>query len=143
MRVHIILKAKGNDVATIAPDASVAEAVAALADWGIGALLVTSGDGVPAGILSERDVVRALALEGKGRLDRKVRDLMTAELKTCGPDDEIGAIMATMTKHRIRHLPVLEDGKLAGVVSIGDVVKYRLQEIEFEANSMRQMIAGS
>lgn len=139
MKVRGILDAKGRDVVTIRPDATVATAVHRLALERVGALVV-SEDGVRiAGILSERDIVGALAGEGADLLStgRRVADLMTRHVVTCGPDDTVKQLMAEMTRRRIRHLPVVEGGRIAGIVSIGDVVKSRLEEVEMEATVLR------
>ncbi len=143
MHVESILKAKGTKVLTVSPHATIADAVELLSRHGIGAVVV-SGDGASVvGILSERDVVRALAKGGTGVLEQKVASLMTVDVFTCDPDDTVGEIMSMMTTRRIRHLPVLRDGKLSGIVSIGDAVKYRLEEIELEASSLRNFIVGA
>jgi CBS domain-containing protein len=145
MKVREILEHKGHRVVTIRPDATVATAVHRMALERIGAL-VASEDGTSiAGILSERDVVRGLAQEGAGILatDRRVADLMTAGVRTCGPDDAVKAVMAEMTRHRFRHMPVVEQNRLVGLVSIGDVVKSRLDEMELETVVLREAyIAG-
>jgi CBS domain-containing protein len=145
MKVREILDHKGGRVITIRPDATLSTAIHRLALERIGALVV-SEDGVTiAGILSERDVVRALAEDGAAILapDRHVRDLMTTGVRTCGPEDTVKAVMAEMTRHRIRHLPVVADRRLVGVVSIGDVVKSRLDEMELETVVLREAyIAG-
>ena len=143
MNVNDILKAKGREVATIAPDATVADAVRLLHHRGIGALVV-SGDGNRLdGIVSERDIVHALAERGATVLDMRVSELMTRRVVTCAPNDTIAELMGEMTRRRIRHLPVVDRGRLAGLVSIGDVVKNRLEEMEFETTSLRQFIAGA
>jgi len=143
MNVETILRAKGRDVATISPEASIGEAVRALASRGIGALVVSEDGTTVEGILSERDIVRALADLGGALLDAKVAELMTRRVHTATPTDAIEDLMGMMTQKRIRHLPVVsEEGGLCGIVSIGDVVKNRLDEIEFEASSLRSMIAG-
>ncbi len=143
MNVNDILKAKGREVATIAPDATVADAVRLLHHRSIGALVV-SGDGNRLdGIVSERDVVHALAERGATVLDMRVSELMTRRVVTCAPNDTIAELMGEMTRRRIRHLPVVDRGRLAGLVSIGDVVKNRLEEMEFETTSLRQFIAGA
>lgn len=139
MKVRGILDAKGRDVVTIRPDATIATAVHRLALERVGALVV-SEDGIRiAGILSERDIVGALAGEGADLLStgRRVADLMTRHVVTCGPDDTVKQLMAEMTRRRIRHLPVVEGGRIAGIVSIGDVVKSRLEEVEMEATVLR------
>jgi len=142
MNVDAILRGKGRDVATIRPDARIAEAVRMLRVKGIGAIVVSEDGRHVDGILSERDVVHALADGGGPVLERPVSGLMTAQVVTCAPDDRIENLMALMTQRRIRHLPVLRDGELYGIVSIGDVVKNRLDEVEYEASSLRSFIAG-
>ena len=143
MNVETILRNKGNRVATIHSDATIADAVESLRRQGIGALVVSDdGDSVD-GILSERDIVAALANDGASLLSRPVAEVMTRTVLTCDPQDTVAELMAEMTNRRIRHFPVVEDGKLCGIVSIGDVVKSRLDEIEFEASSMRSFIAGA
>ena len=143
MNVEAILKGKGRSVMTIAPTATVGDAVDLLREKGIGALVVSSDGATVAGILSERDVVHALADRGAGLLALQVSALMTRHVFTCQPGDSIDELMAEMTERRIRHLPVLENGRLAGIVSIGDVVKNRLDEIEAEASSLRQFITSA
>ena len=143
MNVETILRNKGNSVATIRPDATVAEAVDILNRKRIGALVVSDdGHGVD-GILSERDIVIALAVHGEDLLSRPVGEIMTRAVVTCEPSDTVGALMAEMTNRRIRHFPVVAEGRLCGIVSIGDLVKNRLDEVEFEASSMRSFIAGA
>jgi CBS domain-containing protein len=143
MNVETILRTKGRDVATIGPEATIGEAVQRLGARGIGALVVVSADGVQVeGILSERDIVLGLADRGAALLAERVGDRMTRRVHTCTPEDAVEDLMGMMTQKRIRHLPVLKDGALCGIVSIGDVVKNRLDEIEFEASSLRSMIAG-
>ena len=143
MNVEAILRNKGSTVATVQPDATVGEAVALLRRKAIGALVV-SGDGRAVdGILSERDLVHALADRGAALLDLRVEQLMTHRVVTCSPRDSVGDLMAQMTERRIRHIPVLRDGALAGIVSIGDVVKARLDEMEYETSSLRSFIAGA
>lgn len=142
MNVETILRNKGSWVATIRPDATIEEAVEVLRRERIGALVVSDdGDSVD-GVLSERDIVNALARDGADLLERTVDEVMTRSVVTCEPNDSVGELMAEMTNRRIRHLPVLKDGRLYGIVSIGDVVKNRLDEVEFEANSLRSFIAG-
>ena len=140
MKVREILEAKGQSVVTIRSDATLSTAVHRLALERIGALVV-SDDGVRvAGILSERDVVAGLARDGADLLaaGRRVADLMTRNVVTCGPDDTVKWLMAEMTRRRVRHLPVVEGGRLVGIVSIGDVVKSRLGEVELEATVLRE-----
>lgn len=143
MNVETILRNKGIKVATVPPQASVGEAVALLRQHKIGALVVSRDGASVDGILSERDIVHALADRGMALLDDKVERLMTRRVITCTPRDSVGDLMAKMTERRIRHIPVLRDGALAGIVSIGDVVKHRLDEIEYEASSLRSFIAGA
>jgi CBS domain-containing protein len=142
MNVEAILRSKGNWVATIRPDAAIAEAVDILKNERIGAIVVSDdGEGVD-GILSERDIVIALADHGGDLLSRPVDEIMTRTVVTCDPTDSVGELMAEMTNRRIRHFPVVADGRLRGIVSIGDLVKSRLDEVEFEANSLRSFIVG-
>ena len=143
MTVARILRMKGNSqVAVIGPARSVAEAAATLSEKRIGALIVSSDGQEVAGILSERDVVRWLGREGASCLNLPVADVMTAKVITCAPEDEVERIMERMTEGRFRHMPVMEDGKLAGVISIGDVVKYRMGQLEHETEALAGMIKG-
>ncbi|HEV2546495.1 MAG TPA: CBS domain-containing protein [Stellaceae bacterium] len=143
MNVDAILRGKGDTVTLVTPQAPIAEAVAVLRREGIGALVV-SRDGVAVdGILSERDIIHGLARMGPQLLEAKVEQLMTRRVFTCTPRDSIADLMAEMTKRRIRHIPVLQDGELAGIISIGDVVKARLDEMEYETSSLRSFIAGT
>ena len=140
MSVRAILSHKGHEVATITADASLAEAIGLLAELRIGALVVTGPiDGV-AGIVSERDIVRALAEHKSKALKRPVGDFMTRKVATCSLDDTVADLMQQMTEGRFRHLPVIEHGRLAGIVSIGDVVKSRVAEIERESEALRDYI---
>jgi CBS domain-containing protein len=142
MKVRTMIAQKGERVLTIQANATIATAVEILHAEKIGALVV-SDDGVGVeGILSERDVVRGLQKHGAALLDKPVSSFMTAPVKTCGMADDIQDIMAQMTRSRIRHLPVVEDGKLRGMISIGDVVKNRLEELEAEANALRDYVTG-
>lgn len=143
MNVNDILKDKGREVATVAPDATVTDAVGLLRRRGIGALVVSADGNRLDGILSERDIVHALAARGTAVLGIRVAELMTRRVVTCTPNDTIAELMGEMTRRRIRHLPVVDHGRLAGLVSIGDVVKNRLEEMEFETTSLRQFIAGA
>ena len=141
MLIQRILSAKGGEVLTVPAATTVADAVAQLAEHRIGALVVSDDGETVAGILSERDVVRALATERNKVLGRSVADLMTVEVFTCGPDATAEELMALMTEQRIRHVPIVADGKLAGIVSIGDVVKHRLGELENETQVLHEYIA--
>ena len=139
MQVRDIMAAKGRRVITIRPDATIATAVHRLALERVGALVVSEDDLTIAGILSERDIVRALAEEGADIMGtgRRVAELMTRHVTTCAPEDKVKAVMAEMTRRRFRHVPVMENGRLAGLVSIGDVVKSRLEEMELETGVLR------
>jgi CBS domain-containing protein len=143
MNVHTILRNKGKSVVTIHPDATVERAVAVLRLRGIGALVVSDDGENVVGIVSERDIVEALGRLGSDVLASSVAEVMTSPVVTCEPEDSVAELMAEMTNRRIRHFPVLEGGRLTGIVSIGDMVKSRLDEIEFEAHSMRSFIAGA
>ncbi|MEM9798564.1 MAG: CBS domain-containing protein [Pseudomonadota bacterium] len=143
MTVSRALKMKGGqDVHTITPDATIADAVAELGARRIGALVVSSDGSHPDGILSERDIVRELGRQGAEILSRPVSDLMTREVKTCTPGDAANDAIRTMSESRFRHMPVLQDGALVGVISMGDVVKMRLSELQNERDAMEAMIAG-
>ncbi|MEM7025091.1 MAG: CBS domain-containing protein [Pseudomonadota bacterium] len=126
---------------SIGRDAKVAEVVATLRRQGIGALVVVNEDDGVVGIISERDVLRGLADQGAAVLDRTVDTLMTSAVITCKPEDRANAVMAMMSNRRVRHMPVVVDGKLTGIVSIGDIVKKRLDEVQMEADAMRDFIA--
>jgi CBS domain-containing protein len=140
MTVKAILSRKGSNVITIEPTRTLAEAVKTLAEHRIGAVVVASPDGQVAGILSERDIVRALANRGSGALQDEVGQVMTRKVVTCTESDTVAEIMERMTQGKFRHLPVVERGRLAGLVSIGDVVKHRLGEMEHESNALREYI---
>ncbi len=144
MNVQSILSAKGTAVATVGPTGSLAEATSSLRDHGVGALVVsTDGTGID-GIVSERDIVRALAEHGDGALGRAVSSCMSGDVVTCRPNDTIDSLMALMTARRIRHVPVVDEGEhLAGIVSIGDVVKARLGELERENDQLHDYIHGN
>jgi len=142
MNVETILREKGNWVATIRPDATISEAVSTLHQERIGALVVSEDGNKVDGVLSERDIVTALARCGTDLLSYPVEDVMTRGVITCEPGDGVGELMAEMTNRRIRHFPVVAGGRLCGIVSIGDLVKSRLDEVEFEASSLRSFIAG-
>jgi CBS domain-containing protein len=143
MNVATILDTKGRAVVTIAPNATIADALDLLRRKGIGAVVVSDDGEKVGGILSERDIVHAFADRGARALEASVADLMTRHVFTCGPSDTVADLMAEMTRRRIRHLPVVENGRLAGIVSIGDVVKNRLDEVESEASSLRQFITSA
>lgn len=141
MTVKAILARKGNDVATIAPTATLSEAVKQLAERRIGALVITGPENRVVGILSERDIVRTLSERGPDSLQDNVAAIMTRKVLTCTEDETVSAIMERMTAGKFRHLPVVEQGRLAGIISIGDVVKRRVEEIEGESNALRDYIA--
>ena len=141
MNVETILKTKGREVIAVSRSESVASAAETLHRRGIGAALVLGDGGAVEGVISERDVVRGLASYGGVVLGMKVAELMTVDVLTCEPSDSVDDIMAVMTEKRVRHLPVLRNEKLVGVISIGDVVKHRLAEIESEAKSLREYIS--
>jgi len=143
MNVDAILRVKGDAVVIIAPAATIADAIELLREKRIGAVVVTSDGKAPQGILSERDIVRGLGAHGAALLTRRVEEIMTRAVVTCGPHDRVADLMALMTERRIRHLPVMRNGVLAGLVSIGDVVKNRLDEIELETSSLKTYIAGA
>jgi CBS domain-containing protein len=141
MNVQQLLDGKGTMVATIRADATLAEATASLRDHGVGALVVSADGRELAGILSERDVVRAMAAHGSSTLGRDVASAMSGNVVTCRPDDTCDDLMAMMTERRIRHLPVVDgDGSLAGIISIGDVVKARLGQLELENDQLHEYI---
>jgi len=141
MHVHSVLKVKGTAVATIAPEASLADATASLRDHGVGALVVSRDGSTIDGIISERDVVRALAAHGASTLGHVVSSAMSATVSTCRGDDTIDQMMAMMSERRIRHLPVVDDDdKLSGIISIGDVVKARVGQLEHENNQLHDYI---
>ena len=140
MTISIILASKGREVVTIAPSASLASAVGLLVEKRIGAVLILGADRRVVGILSERDVVRALAERGAGALDEPVSQTMTRKVSTCNENESVFNIMERMTEGRSRHVPVVDQGKLVGIVSIGDVVKHRLQVMERDSAAMHDYI---
>jgi CBS domain-containing protein len=136
MRIKDVIHAKGSQaVVTIGPDASVRELVALLAEHNVGALVVSEDGERVAGIVSERDVVRRLH-DDDGVLDTAVSSIMTADVHTCAAEDALTDLMQAMTEHRVRHVPVVADGRLTGIISIGDVVKNRIGELEFERDQL-------
>jgi len=139
MRIAEILHRKGSAVSTIRSVDTVDTAIHKLAELHVGALVVLDRWGKFVGVLSERDVVYALDREGKSLLARHVEEIMNPDVTTCSPEDRVDHVMGLMTAHRVRHLPVLDHGRLSGIVSIGDLVKHRLQEKEQEANVLREM----
>jgi CBS domain-containing protein len=140
MTVRAILDAKGRQVVSIGADTKLSSAVKTLSERRIGALLVMAGGKIE-GILSERDVVRELGERGPAVLDEPVRAVMTAKVMTCRRSDTVAFLMERMTEGKFRHLPVVEDGEVVGLISIGDVVKHRVMEYETEQEAMRDYIA--
>lgn len=141
MNVRAILEAKGRNVLTIGPNETLAQAIKKLAEHRIGALVVTNGDRKVIGILSERDIVRVMAKLGAPALEQSVRQAMTSKVNICNESHTINQVMEIMTQGRFRHLPVEKDGQLDGIISIGDVVKKRIEEVEREAEEIKQYIA--
>jgi CBS domain-containing protein len=140
MTVQALLSVKGGGVISIEPTATLEAAAKKLAEHRIGALLVLGPDRRVTGILSERDIVRVLAEQGAAALAQPLSQVMTRKVVTCSPSDTVGVLMERMTTGKFRHLPVIEDERVIGVVSIGDVVKHRLQEIEQESAALRDYI---
>jgi CBS domain-containing protein len=140
MTVKAILSSKGDDVVTIEPTASIGDAAKLLAARRIGALVITGAEQRVVGIVSERDIVHVLALRGAPALDVPLTEVMTRRVTTCSPADTINSIMERMTAGKFRHVPVVEQGRLAGIVSIGDLVKHRLEVMEREQNALRDYI---
>jgi CBS domain-containing protein len=143
MTISIILASKGREVVTIAPNASLASAVGLLVEKRIGAVLILGAERRVVGILSERDVVRALAERGAGALEEPVSQTMTRKVSTCNENESVFNIMERMTDGKSRHVPVVDQGQLVGIVSIGDVVKHRLNEMERESTAMHDYILTS
>ncbi|MCL8380737.1 MULTISPECIES: CBS domain-containing protein [Xanthobacter] len=143
MSVTVILSRKGNDIVTLSPDATLGDAVASLARNRIGAIVVTNGDMGVEGIISERDVVRLIGERGVDVLAEPLAGLMTKAVVTCAPDETVPQIMERMTRGRFRHVPVVSGGKVVGIISIGDVVKYRVEEMERESAQLRDYIMSA
>jgi CBS domain-containing protein len=140
MRIADVLRSKGGTVVTIEPDATVGDLLAELAKHNIGAMVVTGPDGV-AGIVSERDIVRQLHSRGASVLSQSVSEIMTAVVSTCSKSDTVDSLARLMTENRVRHVPVVEHGELIGIVSIGDVVKTRMEELEAEHEQLQSYIS--
>jgi CBS domain-containing protein len=138
MSIESILRRKGTEVTTIAPEASTKSAVDWLRAKNIGALVVASGNAV-LGLISEREIVHAFSRYGETAASMPVKEIMQYGVTTVSPDESVNRVMNLMTRHRVRHMPVLRGGNLAGIVSIGDVVKYRLEELELETNVLRDV----
>jgi CBS domain-containing protein len=139
-QISAVLKGKGSSVTTIGPDATVAVAVAEMVRHDVGALVVSNDGLTVEGIVSERDVTRALDSFGGALLDKPIRLIMSSEVRTASPDENIESLAIMMTEYRIRHVPVLEDGVLAGIISVGDVVKSRIEELEEDRDALLQYI---
>lgn len=142
MTVASILKTKGSETITLNESHTLEEAVSLLAEKRIGAVVVSTSDGGVAGILSERDIVRGLNESGADLVKSPVSELMTRNVETCAPEDTIDAVMERMSQGRFRHMPVVEGGKLTGIISIGDIVKSKISQLEHETSAMREYIAG-
>lgn len=140
MRIADVLRTKGSTVASAEPETTVTELLAALAEHNIGAMVVLAVDGTVVGIVSERDVVRRLNERGAALLERPVSEIMTHEVFTCQPDDSVDSLTVLMTERRIRHVPVVTNGKLVGIVSIGDVVKSRIKKLEEDQQQLEAYI---
>jgi CBS domain-containing protein len=140
MRITDVLRGKGDFVVTIAPDQPVTALLDALAEHRVGALVVSPDGTEVVGIVSERDVVRGMQAKGASLLDQTVKSIMTAEVHTCAPDTTVADLMMLMTERRIRHVPVVSEGRLTGIISIGDVVKSRIGELEFEREQLDNYI---
>ena len=142
MSVRSILESKGRDIVTVQPDMPLSAAIKILSERRIGAVLVI-GDGGLQGILSERDVVRVLGERGAGVLDEPIRAVMTSKVITCGESDSVAEIMEVMTSGKFRHLPVIEDDAIVGLISIGDIVKWRVREFENEQQALQDYIKSA
>jgi len=141
MSVAELIRNKDGGLIAVAPDSDVSAAAALLAEKRIGALVVKDGEKL-AGILSERDIVRALAVRGGACLEQKVSSIMTSNVETCAPEESVESVMGRMTSGRFRHMPVVVEGKVTGIISIGDLVKSRLSQLEMETESLKQYIAS-
>lgn len=142
MRIQDVMRSKGGSVVTAPPDTTVRELVALLAEHNIGAVVVMGEESQIAGIVSERDVVRRLAAD-VDILDSAISEIMTSEVRSVAPDESVHDLMRLMTEHRIRHVPVVRDGSLQGIISIGDVVKSRIGELEFERDQLSSYVSNT
>ena len=143
MRIKDVLRVKGTQVVTVTPDTKVRRLLAVLAEHGIGAVVVSADGTSVDGIVSERDIVRALARLGAAVMSEPITAIYTAEVHTVTPDTSLEDVMRMMTEHRVRHAPVVTDGRLRGIVSIGDVVKNRIDELETERSALTDYITGT
>ena len=142
MQVRGLLDTKGERVVTVRPDTTVAAVATRLAEHGIGAVVVSADESSIDGVVSERDIVRALATRGAAALDETVAVIMTKQVFTCEPSTTVEEVMSLMTQRRIRHVPVVVDGRLSGIISIGDVVKDRMRDLETETQVLHEYIAN-
>lgn len=142
MSVNSILVQKNSPIPTITSKANIRDVLQSLEENEVGALIVSDDGSIMRGIISERDIVRGLRTMGDDVLDASVEDLMTSDVITCAPNDQVALVRAMMVKHHIRHIPVLDNGQLAGLLSIRDIIQNRLDEIEAEAEVMRGYISG-
>lgn len=142
MHIREVLQRKGRDVVTVPEQTTVRDLLAMLARHRVGALVVSPDGALLAGIVSERDVVRRLSEVGADLLEQPVGSIMTAAVHTCAPGTSVEQVMALMTEHRVRHVPVVEGGRLAGIVSIGDVVRQRLEELQSERDQLSSYISS-
>lgn len=143
MNVSQLLSMKGREVVTVKPSDPVASVVTILAERGFGALVVSEDSEHIGGIVSERDIVRNMASQGSDLLSQPVSSIMTRRVETCNEEDSVDRIMTIMTDHRFRHLPVTEEGRLVGIISIGDVVKIRVRQLEHEAEQLERYVRNT
>lgn len=143
MNVSQLLSMKGREVATVKPGDTVAGVASILAEQGYGALVVSEDGSTIVGIVSERDIVRNIAAHGGDLLDKPVSAIMTRSVRTCNENDSVDRLMTMMTEHRFRHLPVTEDGKMVGLISIGDIVKVRVRQLEHEADQLERYVRNT
>lgn len=141
MTVAAILSGKGHDTITASASTTLGEICETLAKRKIGAVVVCAGDNSIEGIVSERDIVRVIGTQGPGALSQNAHSVMTTDVVTCTEENSVNEVMAKMTQGRFRHMPVVKDGKLTGVISIGDVVKFKIAQVELEAEQMRSYIS--
>ncbi len=137
MKVDAVLRSKGSAVLTAWPSVSIRSVAERMASANVGALVVIDADGVLVGVISERDIIKALARSGESAMTQAVSQVMSKAVLTCSPDDHLRVLMEVMTRQRVRHLPVVDNGALVGMISIGDLVKARLEELETESNVLR------
>ena len=143
MRISDVLTNKGSDVVTLESTATVRDLIALLSRHGIGAVLVSVDGRLPAGLVSERDIVRQLHVQSEALMDRPVEEIMTTEVVVCSPSDKVDSVLQTMTERRFRHMPVMADGAVVGMVSIGDLVKSRIDELALERDQLSNYISGA